>query len=212
MQSPNPPINPPSFRSHYSSNTNYIISYTMAKFSLVFAAAGVLLVAMVAVAEASTIYTTTTFEENPRGRSGTGSDCYQRMMDQDMLSQCGMYLMKNLQGGRRQGVRSAGEEKEMCCMQLRNLGSNDGPDDEHGSEPAHTMQSHDVPTMPNASRLVLDILHGYLFKSPSLRRPPSSPPPPPLKRTPGRNWIRLLSADNGSGYAEPLPDVPHKKC
>ncbi|KAI3675579.1 hypothetical protein L1987_85169 [Smallanthus sonchifolius] len=162
MQSANPPINPPSFRSHYSSNTNYIISYTMARFSLVFAAAGVLLlVAMAAVAEASTIYTTT-FEENPRGRSGTGSDCYQRMMDQDMLSQCGMYLMKNLQGGRRQGVRSAGEEKEMCCMQLRNLGSNDGPDDEHGSEPAHTMQSHDVPTMPNAIRLVLDILHGYL--------------------------------------------------
>ncbi|KAI3675560.1 hypothetical protein L1987_85150 [Smallanthus sonchifolius] len=140
---------------------------------------------MAAVAEASTIYTTTTFEENPRGRSGTESDCYQRMMDQDMLSQCGMYLMKNLQGGRRQ---SAGEEKEMCCMQLRklgeecmcpgikmmmnqpnveqNAGSNDGPDDEHGSKPAHTMQSHHVPTMPNASRLVLDILHGYLFKSP----------------------------------------------
>ncbi|KAI3675549.1 hypothetical protein L1987_85139 [Smallanthus sonchifolius] len=120
MQSPNPPINPPSFRPHYSSNTNYIISYTMARFSLVFAAAGVLLlVAMAAVAEASTIYTTTTFEENPMGRSGTESDCYQRMMDQDMLSQCGMYLMKNLQGGRRQ---SAGEEKEMCCMQLRKLG------------------------------------------------------------------------------------------
>ncbi|KAI3810026.1 hypothetical protein L1987_19632 [Smallanthus sonchifolius] len=94
----------------------------MARLSLVFAAAGVLLlVAMAAVAEAST-----TFEENPRGRSGTGSDCYQRIMDQEMLNQCGMYLMNNLKGGRRQGtpriVRSEEEQKEMCCMQLRNLG------------------------------------------------------------------------------------------
>lgn len=68
----------------------------MARFSLV---AGVLLVvAMAAVTEAYTTVTTTTFEENTRGKMGSGSECYQRIMDQEMLSHCGMYLMKNVQG------------------------------------------------------------------------------------------------------------------
>ncbi|KAL8249405.1 hypothetical protein R6Q59_006273 [Mikania micrantha] len=100
----------------------------MAKFSpvMMFAGAGVvLLLAMAAVADASTrtIFTTTTFEENPSGRRGTGSDCYKQIMDQQMLSHCGMYLMK-LKGERSQGPRIENPEedhKQLCCMQLKNL-------------------------------------------------------------------------------------------
>ncbi|KAK9048493.1 hypothetical protein SSX86_032542 [Deinandra increscens subsp. villosa] len=93
----------------------------MARFSLVFAAAGLLLlVAMAAVAEAS--ITTTAIEENARG---SGSSCYQQVMDQGMLDQCTMYLMNNVRGGHQQGSRrrsSGDEQMQMCCMQLENLG------------------------------------------------------------------------------------------
>lgn len=66
----------------------------MARFSLMFAAAGVLvLVAMAAVTEASTKTVTTTVEDdtNPMGRQMEGY-CGQQMVDQQMLSHCSMYL------------------------------------------------------------------------------------------------------------------------
>ncbi|KAK1440029.1 hypothetical protein QVD17_05854 [Tagetes erecta] len=75
---------------------------------------------MVAVTEAYTTITTTTFEDN----TSSGSDCYQRIMGQEMLSHCGMYLMKNVQGGGSQMMPRGEEEDHMqlCCMQLRNVG------------------------------------------------------------------------------------------
>ncbi|KAM0063486.1 Albumin-8 [Helianthus debilis subsp. tardiflorus] len=96
----------------------------MARFSIVFAAAGVLLlVAMAAVAEAyTTTIITTTIEENPYGRGRAESGCYQQMEEEEMLNHCGMYLMKNL-GERSQGSPRMREEdhKQLCCMQLKNM-------------------------------------------------------------------------------------------
>ncbi|KAI7727248.1 hypothetical protein M8C21_033376 [Ambrosia artemisiifolia] len=90
----------------------------MARFSIVFAAVGVLLL----VAEASTV-TTTTFEENPYRRGRTESDCYQQIMEQEMLSHCGMYLMTNLGQRMPSSPRMREEDhKQLCCMQLRNVG------------------------------------------------------------------------------------------
>ncbi|PWA44029.1 albumin-8 [Artemisia annua] len=94
----------------------------MARFSAVFAGA-LLLVAMVAIAGAS-IITTTSIDDNPVpfGKK-TGADCGSKMVQQEMLSHCRMYL--TAKGGRRQGgstMNQAEVHMEECCKQLENMG------------------------------------------------------------------------------------------
>nr|GEV96681.1 hypothetical protein [Tanacetum cinerariifolium] len=94
----------------------------MARFSAVFAGA-LLLVAMVAISEAS-IVTTTTIDCNPVpfGKK-TGADCGMMMVEQEMLSHCRMYLTSS-QGYQspRAFMNPAEEHMKLCCKQLENMG------------------------------------------------------------------------------------------
>ncbi|XP_071696661.1 albumin-8-like [Rutidosis leptorrhynchoides] len=95
----------------------------MARFSLVFAAAGVLLlVALATVAEATTITTIIVDDENISRKQSGG--CSMQMQDPMMLNDCMMYLMSSTQGGgsRRAMMRESPQEyMRMCCMQLENM-------------------------------------------------------------------------------------------
>ncbi|KAI3514487.1 hypothetical protein L1887_12927 [Cichorium endivia] len=95
----------------------------MAKFSFLFAAAGLLLLVAMAEATTETIFTTsTTFEENPTGRR-TGMSCSQQMAEQQMLNHCMMYLdtATGMSSRGRMSEPTPEQHLELCCMQLTNI-------------------------------------------------------------------------------------------
>ncbi|KAI3782780.1 hypothetical protein L2E82_12836 [Cichorium intybus] len=96
----------------------------MAKFSFLFAAAGLLLLGAMAEATTETIFTTsTTFEENPTGRRSTGMPCSQQMAEQQMLNHCMMYLdtATGMTSRGRMSEPTPEQHLELCCMQLTNI-------------------------------------------------------------------------------------------
>ncbi|CAI9277588.1 unnamed protein product [Lactuca saligna] len=96
----------------------------MARYSLLFAAAGLLLLVTMAEATTKTIFTTTTtFEENPTGKR-TEMSCGQQLAEQAMLNHCMMYLdtASGMSMGRgRMSEPTPEQHLELCCMQLTNI-------------------------------------------------------------------------------------------
>ncbi|XP_023759366.1 albumin-8 [Lactuca sativa] len=96
----------------------------MARFSLVFAAAGLLLLVAMAEATTKTIFTTTTtFEENPTDR--TDMSCSQQLVEQAMLNHCVKYLETgsgmSMDLERTSEPTPAEKHLMLCCMQVRNI-------------------------------------------------------------------------------------------
>ncbi|KAI3509977.1 hypothetical protein L1887_25502 [Cichorium endivia] len=89
----------------------------MTKLSLLFSAAGLLLLVATAEAATKTIFTTTTGKR-------IDMSCDQQMIEQQRLNHCVMYLDSGSGMGPAQGIMPSStpeKELELCCMQLGNI-------------------------------------------------------------------------------------------